>query len=771
MIQAIMLIALGFLAATLIGVLLAPSLWSRAVRLSKRRLESTLPLTLPEIEASQDQLRASYAVRLRRLETVLASAKQKAANQLVDNSRLQMQIAALKDQISDLELKLGERRNAATVLEQTITKRFPELDREISSVKKQLQDRAYELQDLNNKLSRRDDELAAAEKSAASYHDELTTLRSALEKSSGDRSGRRLRRASQWDLEDHKAEYDRLNLELSRLRQQLAHFQDRDAQQVGVIKGELQKLAELILASSQPKRTPPPVRPEVQGKRSGGQDSRRERPVPWLSDASPAPLTTRLKRAEPVAPEWTPAPQSPSLPAKNGPGTPQASGSASSPVLTILQEETILTSASKTGSGDAGARSKMLQEVVTGSKRADETQEAEPSSGRAMSPTAAPEGGSAASEAASTPNRASFAASSPGPASKKSPLEEPVASPRRLAPEEAIAAFESALAVEKAASPSGREAAGAAALPEKNAHDRGEYPGPEEKAILEEIAVLEAASALIDDQAPDEGAVLKDDRPALDRGPAAIATEAISLQEAVSLENVAGRPPEDAEEEVLAQETPVAGEDSASTDEAPEDRIVQEDASPPALIVEAAPVAERRDAHVESSLGDGATHASDDEETSFEAELAEGIDIDGAESDRELFKEGPQHSTLSERLRVAIVEEPLEPKENGANGSETIEEKVEAGPLPLAKSENANIEQAAPMRETASAAKQASFEAGSNNDEAPPQPFGGNGEAHGADEDFSFEMKLAEAIDIEIDKTGPQPSTLLERLRAAEAEK
>ncbi len=87
MIQAIMLIALGFLVASLIGVLLAPSLWSRAYRLSRKRLEKALPLSLSEIEATQDQLRASYAVRLRRLETALASAKQKAAIQLVDNSR------------------------------------------------------------------------------------------------------------------------------------------------------------------------------------------------------------------------------------------------------------------------------------------------------------------------------------------------------------------------------------------------------------------------------------------------------------------------------------------------------------------------------------------------------------------------------------------------------------------------------------------------------------------------------------------------------------
>ncbi len=361
MIQAILLIALGFLAATLIGVLLAPSLWSRASRLSKKKLESTLPLTLSEIEAAQDQLRASYAVRLRRLETALASAKQRAANQLVDNSRLQMQIAALKEQIADLDMKLSERRNAATVLEQTITKRFPELDREITAVKAQLQERSYELQDLTNKLARRDEELAGAQRAAASYQDEIDRLRQAMEKGGGDRSGRRVRRASQWDIEDYRSEYDRLNLEMSKLRQQLAHFQDRDAQQVGVIKGELQKLAELILASAQPKSPPraPEPRPEAFGKRAGVFEGRRERPAPWTQGASPMPLTARLKlTAEPEG----------FAPAKGDERAPHPDAAAGavplSSVLSILPEETVLTSAPKNGPADPGARSKMLQGVV-----------------------------------------------------------------------------------------------------------------------------------------------------------------------------------------------------------------------------------------------------------------------------------------------------------------------------------------------------------------------------------------------------------------------
>lgn len=292
MIQAVMFITLGFLIASLIGILVAPFLWSRAYRLSRKRLESTLPLSLSEIEATQDQLRASYAVRMRRLETSLAGTKQKAALQLVDNSRLQMQIITLKDNIAELDLKLSERRNAAGVLEQTLTKRVPELEREVFVLKAQLQERSHELQDVANRLVRRDELLEQAERAANLYQDELNKLRQAMEKTGADKTGRRLRRASKWDLDDYRAEYDRLNLELSKMRQQLSQYQDRDAQQVGLIKGELQKLAELILVSAQPKPSAPNQKPVEIGaaKRSGVSDLRRDRPLPWPGRPQQQPL-------------------------------------------------------------------------------------------------------------------------------------------------------------------------------------------------------------------------------------------------------------------------------------------------------------------------------------------------------------------------------------------------------------------------------------------------------------------------------------------------
>jgi hypothetical protein len=342
MIQAVLLIALGFLTACLIGVMVAPALWYRASRLSRKTLEHTLPVTLSEIEAAQDQLRATYAVRMRRLETALAGAKQKAATQLVDNSRLQMQIVALKDQIADLELKLSERHNAATVLEQTLARRFPELDREITDVKKQLEERSQTLQELSNKLNRRSEELEEARRAAVSYEDEVGHLREALEKNSADRGGRRLKGASKWTLDDYRSEYDRLNLELSKLRQQVAQLQERDAGQAGLIKGELHKLTELILASAQPKAAEESQRlPTV--KRAKGAEVRRDRPVRWTETA---PKTSGASIAAAKQPEEQPG-----------------AANVAAEVKTVLQASP---EATKLDASHAG-RSKILQEAIPGS--------------------------------------------------------------------------------------------------------------------------------------------------------------------------------------------------------------------------------------------------------------------------------------------------------------------------------------------------------------------------------------------------------------------
>ncbi len=253
-------------------------------------------------------------------------------------------------------------------------------------MKAQLQERSYELQDLTNKLGRRDEELSAAERAAGSFEEEVTRLRQVLEKSSTDRSGRRLRRASQWGLDDYRSEYDRLNLELSKLRQQLAQLQDRDAQQTGVIKGELQKLAELILVSAQPKaEVRPAERSEPASKRIAGPEPRRDRPMPWPA-ASSAPVAAlrpetneASQQRELVPAPVAPAPQS-SLVTRDA-AVPAPVNSSLSTVLKSLPQETVLNSGPKNEAaespavstpGAANARSRILRDV-TGDSQAFES--------------------------------------------------------------------------------------------------------------------------------------------------------------------------------------------------------------------------------------------------------------------------------------------------------------------------------------------------------------------------------------------------------------
>ena len=62
MIEPIMYAGLGFLAATLLALVILPMVHARAVRLTMRRLEAATPLSMAEIQADKDQLRAEFAM-------------------------------------------------------------------------------------------------------------------------------------------------------------------------------------------------------------------------------------------------------------------------------------------------------------------------------------------------------------------------------------------------------------------------------------------------------------------------------------------------------------------------------------------------------------------------------------------------------------------------------------------------------------------------------------------------------------------------------------
>ena len=68
LIQSGLFFALGFLVAGFLALLVAPSIWRRAVYLTRKRIESAVPLTANELQADKDKQRAEHAMALRRVE-------------------------------------------------------------------------------------------------------------------------------------------------------------------------------------------------------------------------------------------------------------------------------------------------------------------------------------------------------------------------------------------------------------------------------------------------------------------------------------------------------------------------------------------------------------------------------------------------------------------------------------------------------------------------------------------------------------------------------
>jgi chromosome segregation ATPase len=102
MIEPIMFFGLGFLVASLLGLIIVPLVHGRAVRLTARRLEASTPVSMAEIQADKDQLRAEFAMSTRRLEMSVEQLKAKTTTQLAE-------LGKKTDAINRLKIELGEK--------------------------------------------------------------------------------------------------------------------------------------------------------------------------------------------------------------------------------------------------------------------------------------------------------------------------------------------------------------------------------------------------------------------------------------------------------------------------------------------------------------------------------------------------------------------------------------------------------------------------------------------------------------------------------------
>ncbi len=252
MIQPVLFFVLGFLCAGFLALLVAPAVWRRAVRLTRRRVEASVPLTLSEIQADKDSMRAGFAMAVRKLEMDVRALREKSAEQMVEIGRSHEALALLERERAALDEKLAQSvkdgaaareelgQHAARVQElserlklgeQAVAERSLELERlgqlydeaSFSASNRQIElvSREAELEKLSSNLSVLREEnknLARKGKEAQAEGQRADTALNAEKKKVADLDKKLQRMMA--TLADRDDKIDRREKELARLRQQ-----------------------------------------------------------------------------------------------------------------------------------------------------------------------------------------------------------------------------------------------------------------------------------------------------------------------------------------------------------------------------------------------------------------------------------------------------------------------------------------------------------------------------------------------------------------------
>jgi len=177
MIEPIMYFGIGFLVSALLGLLFVPLVHNRAVRLTMRRLEAATPLTIAEIRADKDQLRAEFAMSTRRLEMSVEQMKTKTTTQLAE-------LAKKTDAVNQLKKELGEKTTAMFALEsrdKTLRDRLRDSEQEFELKSASLREAEHMLADKEAELTKLLGELGERSITADNQRLELASLRTQIE--------------------------------------------------------------------------------------------------------------------------------------------------------------------------------------------------------------------------------------------------------------------------------------------------------------------------------------------------------------------------------------------------------------------------------------------------------------------------------------------------------------------------------------------------------------------------------------------------------------
>ncbi len=232
MIEPIMYFGIGFLVAALIGLVVIPLVHGRAVRLTIRRLEAATPLSMAEIQADKDQLRAEFAMSTRRLEMSVDQLKTKSTSQLAE-------LGKKGDAINRLKIELGEKTATIFALEardkalrdqlRTIEEEFSDKTGAMHYAERALADKEAELANLMGELDERSSladaqkvEIVALKTQVDALKDRLTEAGEEVKAVEDRRDAERLElKAATQELTEERTKVENLGRRVSELEQQL----------------------------------------------------------------------------------------------------------------------------------------------------------------------------------------------------------------------------------------------------------------------------------------------------------------------------------------------------------------------------------------------------------------------------------------------------------------------------------------------------------------------------------------------------------------------
>ena len=176
MIEPIMYLAIGFLVSMLFGLMIVPLVHNRAVRLTTRRMEAATPLSMAEIQADKDQLRAEFAMSARRLEMNVDQLKNKTTSQLAE-------LGKKSDAINRMKIELGEKNATIFSLEareKAVKEQLRTTEEEFADKTEALRTAETVLKDKQSELARLSAELSDRSMTAESREVELVAVRAQI---------------------------------------------------------------------------------------------------------------------------------------------------------------------------------------------------------------------------------------------------------------------------------------------------------------------------------------------------------------------------------------------------------------------------------------------------------------------------------------------------------------------------------------------------------------------------------------------------------------